>query len=315
MEKRRPTILEANYLYMGIALIFIAVSVLLTFKSLYSQIFVTHYIVILLPMVLFVLVRRYSIKEVFKLEKISFKQAILSALIPIFSYPIGLFFNYIAIIFISMFGELQPSPLPIPETTGMFILSLFLFAITPGICEEIMFRGVMLSSYERMSPKKAIIITGLLFGLFHFDIQNLLGPAFLGMLFAYMVYKTGSIYTSIIAHTVNNSIALVILKVAGSLEGSQEILENPDLPVIPETFALLAAFVVITILAISASVVVYFLLKSLSKPGKKSLKKNHGIGINIKNEKITFIHVIPIIVVVIIFIISATMYFKFIIDN
>lgn len=311
MDKRRPKILEANYLYMAIALVFIAVSLLLTFKNIYSQIFVTHYIVILLPMVLFVLFRKYSIKEVFKLKKISFKQVVLSALIPIFSYPIGLFFNYITIIIISMFGELQPSPLPIPETTGMFILSLFLFAITPGICEEIMFRGVMLSGYERIGPKKAIVITGLLFGLFHFDIQNLLGPAFLGMLFAYMVYKTGSIYTSMIAHTVNNSIALIILKAAGSLEGSQEILENPDLPVIPETFALLAAFVVITILAISASVVVYFLLKSLSKTGKE----NYSLRENIKSEKITFIHIIPIIVVVIIFIVSAAMYFKFITGN
>lgn len=312
MGKRKPEILEANYLYMGIALIFIAVSLLITFKSLYSQIFVTHYIVILLPMVLFVLLRKFDIKEVFKLNKISFKQAVLSILIPIFSYPIGLFFNYITMIIISMVGELQPSPLPIPETTGMFIAGLFLFAITPGICEEIMFRGVMLSSYEKIGMKKAIVITGLLFGLFHFDIQNFLGPAFLGMLFAYMVYKTGSIYTSMIAHTVNNSIALIILRIAGSVEGSQEILENPELPVIPETAVLLAAFVFITILAISASVVVYFLLKSLSKSSKDDIEiYNNTIG-DMGKEKITFIHILPIIIVIILFIISAVMYFKFI---
>ena len=66
MEKRKPSILKVNYLYMGIALVFIAVSLLFNFKSLYSQIFVTHYIVILLPMVLFVLVKKHDIKEVFK---------------------------------------------------------------------------------------------------------------------------------------------------------------------------------------------------------------------------------------------------------
>ena len=315
MEKRKPSILKVNYLYMGIALVFIAVSLLFNFKSLYSQIFVTHYIVILLPMVLFVLVKKYDIKEVFKLRKISFKQAVLSVLIPIFSYPIGLFFNYITIIIISMFGELQPSPLPIPETTSMFLISLFLFAITPGICEEIMFRGVILSGYENLNMKKAIVITGLLFGLFHFDVQNFLGPAFLGMLFAYMVYKTGSIFTSMIAHAVNNSIALVILKLAGSLEGSKELLESPEVTVIPETFALLAAFVFITILAISASVVVYLLLKALSKSSEGNALEYDLKREGRRDEKITFVHIIPIIVVIIIFIVSAVMYFKFITGN
>ena len=50
----------------------------------------------------------------------------------------------------------------------------------------------------------------MLFRSYHFNIQNLLGPIFLGVIFGYMVYKTGSIFTSMIAHGVNNAIALSI---------------------------------------------------------------------------------------------------------
>lgn len=311
MVKQRPKILEANYMFMVVAILLIATSLLIKFTSLYKQIAVTHYLVISLPILAFLIIKRYDLKSVLRLDKITFKQAMLSVLIPIFSYPIGLFFNYISMIIISLFGELQASPIPIPETTGMFFLGLVMFAITPGITEEIMFRGLILSAYERVGMKKAIVLTGLMFGLFHFDVQNFLGPAFLGILFAYMVYKTNSIYTSMIAHAVNNSIALIILKFAGSLEAGQDILQAPDLPEMPTTQVLLVGFVVITMMAVTASLIVYFLLKALRNSGKDN-KQIEEREKNVLGEKITFLHILPIIVVVIIFIISAVLYFKMI---
>ena len=159
--------------------------------------------------------------------------------------------------------------------------------------------------------KKAIIITGLLFGLFHFDVQNFLGPAFLGILFAYMVYKTNSIYTTMIAHAINNMIALTLLKLADivqSIEGVQAQV------VVPATRDLLIAFAFLTMVAVSSALVVYFLLKSLSKSNKsiETLEDSKVEALEIKKEKITTIHIIPIIAVVGIFIYSAVMYFRFI---
>ena len=302
MVRSKPKILEVNYLYMIVAILLISVSGSIKFKSIYTQILATQYPVILLPMILFIIFRKYKIREVLRLNKITFKQAILSVLIPIFAYPVGLFFNYITIIIISLFGELQPSPLPIPENTTMFLVGLILFAVTPGICEEIMFRGVMLSAYERIGMKKAIIITGLLFGLFHFDIQNFLGPAFLGILFAYMVYKTNSIYSSMIAHAANNIIALVLLKLAGSVQATSAV---------PQTKDLLIAFIFITILAVSSGLVVYFLLKALSKSSQNKDTYEYREDL-IPREKITFIHIIPIIAVGVLFVITTVMYFIFI---
>ena len=299
MEKRRPTILGANYLYMVIALLLISVGGFFQIRNIYSGIFITEYIVILLPMIIFVGIKKYDFKEVFKLKKISFNQVWKTILIAICSYPIALFFNYIVLVLVSLIGEIKATPLPVPETTGMFVLSLFLFAVTPGICEEAMFRGVMYSAYERIGYKKAIVLTGLLFGLFHLDIQNFLGPAFLGMLFGLMVYKTGSIYTSVIAHTVNNAIAISLLKVIG----------NQDVPVeampvgFMQTLSLLIALIPLTIIASVAGIAVYFLFKSLSDESYETI---------LPKEKITFVHWIPIIVVGILLLISTIAYFMLI---
>lgn len=297
MEKKRPTILGANYLYLVVALLLITVGGFFQIRNIYSGIFITEYIIILLSMIFFVGLKKYDFKEVFKLKKISLIQVIKTIFIAICSYPIALFFNYIILIVVSFYGGLRETPLPIPENTSMFLLSLFLFALTPGICEEAMFRGVMYSAYERIGAKNAIVLTGILFGLFHLDIQNFLGPTFLGILFGFMVYKTGSIYTSVIAHTVNNSIAIVLLKIVGSQDIQAEALPTG----LTQTLSLVIALVPLTVIASVAGVIVYFLFKSLSDETYET---------TLPKEKISFVHWIPILLVCLIFVISMISYFN-----
>ena len=48
------------------------------------------------------------------------------------------------------------------------LLTLFLMALTPAICEEALFRGPILRGLRtRLSPTGAAILTGLLFGIYH----------------------------------------------------------------------------------------------------------------------------------------------------
>lgn len=304
MKEKRPSILEANYLFMIVAFLLITVGGYFQHREIYSGMFITQYILIFAPMVLLVGFKKYSFKTVFRLNKITLNQIILAILIIICSYPIALFFNYIMIVIISIFGEIQQSPLPIPENTAMFLKSLFLFAITPGICEEVMFRGVMFSAYEKMGAKKAILITALLFGVFHFNIQNFLAPTFLGILIAYMVYKTNSIYTGVIAHATNNVIALVLLKSVGN-----QNIDTQAITTVGQTQVLLLGLISIGVISIFAILIVYNLIKLLNKASEKSNIDNLDY---IKKEKIGILHIIPIIIIITIFIYSVFRYFQYI---
>jgi sodium transport system permease protein len=81
-----------------------------------------------------------------------------------------------------------------------------LIAVTPAICEELLFRGLILSGFRRLGMWPAILATSLLFGLAHASIYRLLPTMALGVVFGYAVWKTGSIAAGIICHALNNGL-------------------------------------------------------------------------------------------------------------
>jgi sodium transport system permease protein len=78
--------------------------------------------------------------------------------------------------------------------------------VTPAICEELFFRGFVLSGLRRLGIVPALLVSALLFGLAHSSIYRLLPTAFLGLLLGYAVWRTGSVTCSIIAHALNNAL-------------------------------------------------------------------------------------------------------------
>lgn len=208
---KRPSISETNFFFMFLAMILLTLGALVQSRDVNSGLLITEYVLVLLPNLLFLKLRGLSLKENLRLNKISFKNIVLVILITIFAYPVVVFIQAIFIGIISIFKEVNPSGVPVPANEMQYFLSLFIIALSPGICEEVMFRGTIMSAYERLGTKKSIIISALLFGLFHFTILNLVGPLILGIIFGIMVHKTNSLYSSIIGHTVNNALAVSIL--------------------------------------------------------------------------------------------------------
>ncbi len=90
-----------------------------------------------------------------------------------------------------------------------FVQGLLLMALLPAVCEEIMFRGYMLTAFKnKMRFTKAVIIVSLLFGLSHMSMVKLLPTAILGAALAFMIHKSESIVTSSLMHFLNNALAV-----------------------------------------------------------------------------------------------------------
>ncbi|MTI49536.1 type II CAAX endopeptidase family protein [Sporosalibacterium faouarense] len=285
MENRleEPTILESNYFYFFIAIVLVTLGALAQSWDFNKGILITEFGIILLPTVIFTKLRGYSLKHVLRLNKLSLKQFFLVPLITMLAYPIGVFINYIMIIVLSLLGKVRPNPIPIPETGGEYLLGLFVIAISAGICEEVMFRGLMLKTYERLGKKKAIFISAILFGAFHFNLQNLFGPIFLGVLFGYILLKTNSIFATMLAHATNNAFALtlgvLLNKLLQNLNEStglnQSISEQSmdQLNSLPKGVQLLSYsfwLIPIAALAIICSIIIYKLLKILPDKDKQN---------------------------------------------
>ncbi len=91
-----------------------------------------------------------------------------------------------------------------------FLMALCIMAFFPALFEEIFFRGVMQNLFEKWwkSPWMAIIVTSLLFSLIHFSVYLFLSRAVLGLVLGLMYFKTKNIWVNVVAHFINNAIAV-----------------------------------------------------------------------------------------------------------
>ena len=97
------------------------------------------------------------------------------------------------------------------------LLVLFaVIALAPGICEEILFRGFLVRFYEKQGMWFAILISALLFAVFHLDPFRLLPTFVLGILLGYLTLRSGSIVNAMLSHTINNGLALLVVSYAGT---------------------------------------------------------------------------------------------------
>ncbi len=86
-------------------------------------------------------------------------------------------------------------------------IGLIHFTIIAPIIEEIFFRGLILTLLLRQfSVFKSIVISSLLFSIGHLKFDDFILLFFSGIVFALIFYKTGSLYLSILAHSLNNLI-------------------------------------------------------------------------------------------------------------
>lgn len=101
----------------------------------------------------------------------------------------------------------------ISHSTGEFLLVLATVAVMPAIAEEILFRGLIQTDLERIiSGPKVAVITGLTFSLFHLNPFLLIPIIVIGVVFGWIVYRSGNIVLTIAAHFVNNSLAAVAMR-------------------------------------------------------------------------------------------------------
>ena len=90
---------------------------------------------------------------------------------------------------------------------SMFIIILSVGIMVP-IAEEVIFRGAIFNTLSKnFSIGWTIIIQGVLFGVFHQNLIQGCYAAVLGIIFGYVVYKTKSLWSTIIIHIVNNTVS------------------------------------------------------------------------------------------------------------
>ncbi len=92
-----------------------------------------------------------------------------------------------------------------------FPVAFFVIAVMPAVCEEFIFRGILYQGYRKCSVSGAIVLSAVLFGLMHMNMNQLSYAFVIGLLFAAVNEVTGSIVPSVLLHLYINGKSAVLL--------------------------------------------------------------------------------------------------------
>lgn len=96
------------------------------------------------------------------------------------------------------------------ENFGVLLLNLFIIAVIPAIGEELYFRGVLQPLIQKQwGMHAAVWVTAIIFSAIHFQFFGFLPRMLLGALMGYLMVWTGSLWMPILAHFINNGMAVV----------------------------------------------------------------------------------------------------------
>lgn len=138
------------------------------------------------------------------------------------------------------------------ETVPELAFVLLVVAFVPAIVEELLFRGVIQRTFERVAtPFRAAIITGVIFGLFHFNPFALLPLIGLGCYFGFLRMRSNSIILAMTAHFLNNALAVIAIYF-GMDEEKMVTIGDVVQPTTPAVFLQLILFSMLFVLSLLA---------------------------------------------------------------
>jgi hypothetical protein len=95
------------------------------------------------------------------------------------------------------------------SVTSNIGIEFLLTAIIPGICEEILHRGMFMNGSKKQGyTRYGLLFSSILFGLTHLNIQQFFYASILGCLMGVVMLVANSIYPAMIIHFMNNALSI-----------------------------------------------------------------------------------------------------------
>lgn len=216
MFKKRSAFFDSNFVYFILLAMFIVIRIIsstFTITSTWAYIlnsFIQIGLMFALPFFVYPMLRKeniYKNAKSYGFKKLSAKAIIYSVLMGVIVYLLTIFIASFFSAIISLFGYESSSSGAISNyPLWQFLLDILVTAVLPGVCEEVAHRGMLLNNYKKMGAKFAILMSGLLFGLMHLNIEQFFYASIIGFFFGFVALFTENIWPCIIMHFMNNAI-------------------------------------------------------------------------------------------------------------
>lgn len=204
-----PTTGDAWFMVVFVMFAYLYLGSVLEMKYGFGGIFGIQMIIFVLPL-LYVLYTKRSILQTYSFRKTKLMNFVAALFMGCGTMLIGIILtNFVSMLFPTE-AEMVSSGLMNELMSDNELLTFAVVALTPAICEEMLFRGFLFSAFRgRYKIVVSVLLTAVIFGVYHMSIVRFFTTALLGAALAVIVYYSDSIFPAMMMHAINNGIAVL----------------------------------------------------------------------------------------------------------
>ena len=94
--------------------------------------------------------------------------------------------------------------------SGAVVMRMLVSALLPAVCEELLFRGAILSAWERRGGRQALLASALMFASLHASFQALPVHLVIGLALGAVVMGSDCLYAGMLFHLIYNGLILLL---------------------------------------------------------------------------------------------------------
>lgn len=219
--------------------------------------------IIVVPVLIYCFIRKLDLKKDLGFRKIKVSTFFLSILMGFLLMPIASFVNVLTQFFVPN-TMVQASDALLE---GSKLLMLLIAGVVGPMFEEFAFRGVFHREFTKYTtPVLGVIISAVLFGIMHMNLNQLCYAILLGAVFAWVNNCSRSIYSSVIMHIVINTfnmLALIMSSIVMEMVG-EDLAESTE-AIRNNTQSLAAIAIVYFVIAVIAFAIMIPVVKAIKK--------------------------------------------------
>lgn len=254
-------------------------------------------ILLIMPVTIYFLITKENVKEVLRLNKPYLSEIGFCIIIGVLAQVVAIFCANLSS-FIFPKNEVEQVFDVLKKNSYISLISII--ALTPAICEELVVRGVILHNYNNKNIWKACAMSGVIFGMLHLTGSQFLYATLLGVLLAYLVRVTNSIFTSMTVHFVfngfNATLAYIISKFDVMSKALEEASASKETLTLTKRVQALGGTFVLALVA--TSIIITILISIKNKREKLRVNEFRVVEVEEKDNMIN----IPFIILVIFYI-------------
>lgn len=226
LEDRQPTPTVAAAVFCGVVILLIrfflsfAVSSPKGFRDFAMMTVVTQLVVIATPTMIMTVMLTRSARQTLLLRWPTWGALPAAAALAVVLYPVVRLLQSAVMQLYPLNGDVKTA---LASLEAIFRQAPFwqvalVLGLTPAICEELAFRGFILSGLRHLGHRgRAIFYSALLFGLSHALLQQSIVATIVGLVIGYLAVQTGSILPGMLFHVLHNCLQLASIRLTPGL--------------------------------------------------------------------------------------------------